>query len=99
MVDDDKICDVGNDEEDENALCFAGLVHHKEITKCWIQCISDDRYNSWSIVDNMSVRAHTRVGWGGGRNWERTDDKCPAKSSTTEFKMLIEKAGVALHRV
>ena len=27
----------------------------------------------------------------------RTDDKCPAKLSSTKFKTLIENAGIALH--
>lgn len=34
-----------------------------------------------------------------GGEWEHTDDKSPSKMSTTEFKVLIENAGAAFHRV
>ena len=45
--DDDEMCDVGNNnEKDDNALCFTGLMHYEEIAECWIQRISRDGYNS-----------------------------------------------------
>jgi hypothetical protein len=31
---------------EKNALCFAGLVHHEDITERWIQRISREGYKS-----------------------------------------------------